>query len=99
MEEADLSQVTTLFVKNLNFGTTEESLRELFSKYGKVRAVSIGKKKDSKNSSSVLSMGYGFVEFHSKEDALKAIKNLQVLSQSLPIIFNQIEIHFMLMTD
>ncbi|XP_062593216.1 probable RNA-binding protein 19 [Saccostrea cucullata] len=68
---------STLFVKNLNFTTTEESLREKFKKCGKIRSVSIAKKKDMKNPGQYLSMGYGFVEFQSKESAMKAIKELQ----------------------
>ncbi|XP_056002350.1 probable RNA-binding protein 19 isoform X2 [Ostrea edulis] len=68
---------STLFVKNLNFTTTEEGLREKFKKCGKIRAVSVAKKKDMKNPGKFLSMGYGFVEFRQKESAMKALKELQ----------------------
>ncbi|XP_061189659.1 probable RNA-binding protein 19 isoform X2 [Saccostrea echinata] len=68
---------STLFVKNLNFTTTEEGLREKFKKCGKIRSVSIAKKKDMKNPGKYLSMGYGFVEFQNKESSMKAIKELQ----------------------
>lgn len=46
-----------MYVKNLNFITTENSLREVFEKIGLVRSVKIIKTKDGK------SMGYGFAEF------------------------------------
>lgn len=68
---------STLFVKNLNFSTTEEGLRQKFKKCGVIRAVSVAKKKDMKNPGKYLSMGYGFVEFQKKEGAMKALKELQ----------------------
>jgi len=77
VEESKSDETTTLFVKNLNFTTTEDSLRKLFAKYGELRSVSIAKKKDMKNPGQHLSMGYGFVEFQNKDYATKAIKSLQ----------------------
>ncbi|CAB3220704.1 unnamed protein product [Arctia plantaginis] len=68
---------TTLFVKNLNFKTTEQSLRAHFSEAGKVYSVSIAKKKDPKNPGQLLSMGYGFVQYFRKEYTNKALKLLQ----------------------
>ncbi|XP_078681170.1 putative RNA-binding protein 19 isoform X2 [Branchiostoma floridae x Branchiostoma belcheri] len=67
----------TLFLKNLNFDTTEETLKQEFSTCGPVRNVSIATKKDMKNPGKVLSMGYGFVEFQKRESAQKALKDLQ----------------------
>ncbi|KAJ8722161.1 hypothetical protein PYW08_004563 [Mythimna loreyi] len=69
---------TTLFVKNLNFKTTEETLKKHFSAAGKVHSVSIARKKDPKNPGQLLSMGYGFVQYYKKEHANEALKNLQV---------------------
>ncbi|KAF9421150.1 hypothetical protein HW555_002862 [Spodoptera exigua] len=69
---------TTLFVKNLNFKTNEDSLKAHFSTVGKVHSVSIAKKKDPKNPGQFLSMGYGFVQYYKKEHANEALKNLQV---------------------
>jgi len=76
-----------LYVKNLNFSTTEESLQKAFENViGKVRAVKIPtkiapvkKNKGSNDASNMtrLSMGYGFVEFHSAEDSRKALSKLQ----------------------
>ncbi|KAL6058709.1 Multiple RNA-binding domain-containing protein 1 [Balamuthia mandrillaris] len=64
----------TLFIKNLNFSTEEDTLRAHFQEVGTVRAVTIAKKN---NQGRKVSLGYGFVEFARSEDALKAIKNLQ----------------------
>ncbi|KAK3084206.1 hypothetical protein FSP39_010039 [Pinctada imbricata] len=69
---------STLFVKNLNFETTEETLKEKFSKCGIVRNVTIAKKKDTKMPGQMLSMGYGFVEYMKRENAMKALKTLQL---------------------
>jgi len=75
-EEADKEEEKdrTIFVKNLNFGTTEEQLEQLFkeAKVGKVKAVKIIRKAETQ-----LSRGYGFVEFESKKAAENAIKKLQ----------------------
>ncbi|KAK9764444.1 Multiple RNA-binding domain-containing protein 1 [Basidiobolus ranarum] len=75
-EEEDLDTVT-LFVKNLNFDTTEESLRKTFEGIEGMRAVHIKTKPDPKNAGKKLSMGFGFVEFASKKAAQTALKALQ----------------------
>ncbi|XP_043910029.1 probable RNA-binding protein 19 [Protopterus annectens] len=74
-EEEETVPGRTLFIKNLNFSTTEESLRETFSKIGKVKSCSISKKKDK--TGALLSMGYGFVEYKRPEHMQKAMKLLQ----------------------
>jgi len=76
---------STLYVKNLNFETNEEALREIFEKQvgNNVLSVRIPRKMaPTKIGSSVpenrsLSMGYGFVELVSHELAQKAMKMLQ----------------------
>ncbi|CAG9561814.1 unnamed protein product [Danaus chrysippus] len=68
---------TTLFVKNLNFKTTEETLKSHFSTCGKLHSVIIARKKDPKNQTQLLSMGYGFVQYIKKTHALEALKVLQ----------------------
>ncbi|KAE8634175.1 hypothetical protein XENTR_v10002218 [Xenopus tropicalis] len=65
----------TLFIKNLNFSTSEETLKEIFSKVGAVKSCSISKKKDK--SGSLLPMGFGFVEYTKPEQAQKALRQLQ----------------------
>ncbi|XP_042146692.1 probable RNA-binding protein 19 isoform X1 [Ixodes scapularis] len=76
-EEEPPEPDTTLFVKNLNFSTTEEALREHFAGCGPIHEVTIAKKKDLKNPGKMLSMGYGFVQFKLKQSAKKALKQLQ----------------------
>uniref|UniRef100_A0A2R5LLW1 Putative rna-binding protein n=1 Tax=Ornithodoros turicata TaxID=34597 RepID=A0A2R5LLW1_9ACAR len=68
---------STLFVKNLNFATTEDSLRRHFKSCGTILEVTIATKKDPKNVGQHLSMGYGFVQFQKKKYAKKALKELQ----------------------
>ncbi|KAM4052892.1 putative RNA-binding protein 19 isoform 2-T2 [Anomaloglossus baeobatrachus] len=65
----------TLFIKNLNFNTDEEKLKQVFSKAGEVKSCSISKKKDKQGA--FLSMGYGFVEYRKPEHAQKALRQLQ----------------------
>jgi len=77
-EEDDATDGNTLFVKNLNFDTTEESLKEKFCSCGKVKSATIAKKKDPKKPGSFLSMGYGFVEYKKAESADKALRMLQL---------------------
>ncbi len=64
----------TLYVKNLNFDSTEDSLKKLFSKIGKCK-VSIARKISPNKES--LSMGYGFVKYKKASDANEAIKQFQ----------------------
>ncbi|KAK4590840.1 hypothetical protein RGQ29_021148 [Quercus rubra] len=58
---------TNLYVKNLSEDTTEELLRDQFSKFGKVSSVAIMKDNQGK------SRGFGFVNFESSEDAKNAV--------------------------
>jgi multiple RNA-binding domain-containing protein 1 len=78
----------TIYVKNLNFSTSEADVRHIFEEaIGKnVRSVRIPVKAAPINSKikanlkhqvQQLSMGYGFVECSTEESAMKAIKNLQ----------------------
>ncbi|MBZ3886595.1 putative RNA-binding protein 19 [Sciurus carolinensis] len=74
-EEDESLPGCTLFIKNLNFSTTEETLREVFSKVGAVKSCSVSKKKSK--AGALLSMGFGFVEYRKPEGAQKALKQLQ----------------------
>ncbi|XP_045441368.1 probable RNA-binding protein 19 isoform X2 [Pipistrellus kuhlii] len=74
-EEEESLPGCTLFIKNLNFDTTEETLREVFSKAGAVKSCSISRKKSK--AGALLSMGFGFVEYRKPEQAQKALKQLQ----------------------
>ena len=77
-EEIKSSETSTLYVKNLNFKTTEEALRSLCLQHvpeSSLRAVTIAK---SKKGNKVLSLGFGFIEFADKSAAVKALKTIQV---------------------
>ncbi|XP_055260316.1 probable RNA-binding protein 19 [Moschus berezovskii] len=74
-EEEESLPGCTLFIKNLNFDTTEETLKGVFSKVGAVKSCSISKKKNK--AGALLSMGFGFVEYRKPEQAQKALKQLQ----------------------
>jgi len=60
-----------LFVGNLDFGATEQSLRSLFEQYGTVDSVSVVTDRDTGRSS-----GFGFVEMSSPQEAEQAIAAL-----------------------
>ncbi|CAF1389231.1 unnamed protein product [Rotaria sordida] len=69
-------EICTLFVKNLNFDTTDEDLEKHFSPIGPCRAY-VAKKKDPKRPGQLLSMGYGFIEYSSIKLLNEALKQLQ----------------------
>ncbi|KAJ1531958.1 hypothetical protein ONE63_000596 [Megalurothrips usitatus] len=77
-EELDLEPDTTLYLKNLNFRTTEEKVKEYFSKCGKVATVTIATKPDPKSPGQRLSQGFGFIQFYRKSSADEALKYLQL---------------------
>ncbi len=60
-----------LFVGSLDWGTTEDELRELFAQYGDVEEAIIISDRDSGRSK-----GFGFVTFVNDEDADKAVEEL-----------------------
>lgn len=60
-----------LFVGNLTFDTTEDTLRELFTPMGEVQQVRIMTDRDTGKS-----RGFAFVEMANDEDAAKAIAAL-----------------------
>ncbi|KAK7320975.1 hypothetical protein VNO77_30986 [Canavalia gladiata] len=75
--DPDRVEARSLFVKNLNFKTTDESLRKHFGEHmkeGKILSVKV--KKHLKNGKNV-SMGFGFVEFDSPETAANVCRDLQ----------------------
>lgn len=92
METADIGGSQTLYVKNLNFTTTELGLEKAFVQAGfQPRAVKIPTKTAplskvvasssaesiDKNSNRQLSMGFGFVELSAEQVALNALKAMQ----------------------
>ena len=67
---------TTLFVRNLNFITSTESLRKTFSNLTGFVSALVKTKPDPKNRGQALSMGFGFIEFRSKQEAEAALATL-----------------------
>jgi multiple RNA-binding domain-containing protein 1 len=88
LEDVSHGPTLTVYVKNLNFATSEDKLRDFFAQHiTDVRTIRIPQKvvpiKKQRNGelnpadgSKQLSMGYGFVELGSTESARKAIKAL-----------------------
>ncbi|KAJ2546757.1 Multiple RNA-binding domain-containing protein 1 [Coemansia sp. RSA 1933] len=66
-----------LFIKNLDFGTTEDTLRQVFSGIDGFKSVVIRRKKDPKRPGKWLSMGFGFVEYNSPDAAQQALNAYQ----------------------
>ena len=60
-----------MYVSNLSFHTSEEDLKDLFSKYGSVASAKIIMDRESN-----LSRGFAFVEMPSEEDGNAAMKGL-----------------------
>lgn len=65
-------ETTTLFVRNLNFSTTTQRLKEVFSPLDGFMSARVKTKIDPKRG--VLSMGFGFLEFKSAAAAAAALK-------------------------
>ncbi|XP_067884254.1 cold-inducible RNA-binding protein B-like [Heterodontus francisci] len=64
-----MSEEGKLFVGGLNFDTDEQSLEEVFSKYGQISEVRVIKDRDR-----MTSRGFGFITFENPEDASDAMK-------------------------
>lgn len=67
-------ETASLFVRNLNFTTTTSRLAEAFESLDGFVAARVKTKTDPKKPGQTLSMGFGFVEFRSKEQAQAALK-------------------------
>ncbi|VBB44840.1 putative RNA-binding protein RbpF [uncultured Paludibacter sp.] len=60
-----------IYISNVNFSTTSESLQELFSGFGEVTSANIIKDRETGRS-----RGFGFVEMPNDEEAQAAIEKL-----------------------
>lgn len=69
---------TTLFLRNLNFSTREDAIRNHFKKIGSIHHIQVAMKKDPENPRNKIALGYGFIQFKLKKDTEKALKNMQV---------------------
>lgn len=68
---------TTLFIKNLNFDTTEETVRDNFKHLGAIHVVQIAKRRNPENPQMQTPLGYGFIQFKMTSSANKALKTMQ----------------------
>lgn len=68
---------TSLFVKNLNFDTTTAKLTEAFKNLEGFQVAQVKTKANPKKPGSYLSMGFGFIEFKTKENANVALKVME----------------------
>ena len=69
-EEKKDEREPRIYIGNLSYDTTEESLTNAFSKFANVVKVNIPRKENGK------SRGFGFVEFQNLDDAQKAINEM-----------------------
>ncbi|KAH3900887.1 RNA-binding ribosome biosynthesis protein MRD1 SCDLUD_002346 [Saccharomycodes ludwigii] len=67
---------TSIFVKNLNFTTTSQDLVAKFNTFDGFVVAQVKTKPDPKDNSKTLSMGFGFVEFKTKDQADTVIKTM-----------------------
>ena len=76
LESKDTSEsanMSTLFVRNLNFSTTTTRLREVFQPLEGFMSAKVKTKPNAKNPGQLLSMGFGFLEFRNKSNAQAAL--------------------------
>lgn len=71
--DAQAENTATLFVRNLNFSTTTERLREVFQPLDGFLSAKVKTKLDLKKPGQTLSMGFGFLEFRSRSQAQAAL--------------------------
>ncbi len=69
-----------LYVGNLSFSATEDSVKTLFSQYGEVVSVKI-----ITDAMSGRSRGFGFVEMENADDAIAALNNQQFEGRTLTV--------------
>lgn len=79
---------TTLFLRNLNFKTREEGIRDHFKRLGMIHSIQVAMKKDPQNPKEKISLGYGFIQFKRKATSEKALREMQFTN----IEGNQVEL-------
>ena len=90
--EIDASASYTLFVRNLNFTTSSAKLADTFRPLEGFLSAKVKTKTDPKRPGEVLSMGYGFVEFRTKQQAqvaLRAMSGYRLDGHELLVKFSQ----------
>lgn len=68
---------TTLFIKNINFETTETTLRDAFKHLGSIHTLQISMKRNPENPKQQIPLGYGFIQFKLTSSAEKALRTMQ----------------------
>ncbi|KAJ3326012.1 hypothetical protein HDV06_002397 [Boothiomyces sp. JEL0866] len=76
-EPEDVAPAATVFVKNLNFKTTDSGLKAAFEVMNGLRSARVSTKINPKQPGIKQSMGFGFLEFNTKEEAMECIKTMQ----------------------
>lgn len=72
-DNSESANMSTLFVRNLNFSTTTDRLREVFQPLEGFMSAKVKTKPDPKRPGQLLSMGFGFLEFRTKSNAQAAL--------------------------
>ena len=72
-ETEERLETSTLFVRNLNFTTTNATLTEVFKPLDGFLSARVKTKPDPKKPGQTLSMGFGFIEFRSSKQAQAAL--------------------------
>lgn len=80
LNNTDPEPETTLFLRNLNFDTREDAVRNHFNHIGHIHDVQVAMKKDPENPKNHISLGYGFIQFKLKVSTEKALKTMQFTS-------------------
>lgn len=75
-DDTNDATTTTVFVKNLNFSTTTERLKDVAGNLPGFLLARVKTRTDVKRPGEVLSMGFGFIDFKSKQDASSAVAAL-----------------------
>lgn len=68
---------TTIFLRNLNYITVEKTVTNHFGHLGAIHMVQVARKKNPKDPSEKISLGYGFIQFKLRSTAEQALKSMQ----------------------
>lgn len=72
-DDVPVGPTVSIFIKNLNFSTTSQQLTEKFKPFSGFVVAQVKTKPDPKHDGKTLSMGFGFAEFKTKEQAVAVI--------------------------
>jgi multiple RNA-binding domain-containing protein 1 len=75
-DEVEAAESSSLYVKNLHFDTTTDDLAKAFGHLDGFVSAKVMAKPDAQQPGKVLSMGFGFVQFRTKPQAVGAAKNM-----------------------